>query len=396
MRDTDRKQPQSDVSIKRRSFLKWSAALGGMAALPGCTLDNLKPTTGKPVAQSKVIWSSCNVNCGSRCALRVHVTDGVVTRVETDNLGDDTYGNHQVRACLRGRSMRHRMYAPDRLKYPMRRTGKRGEGKFERISWDEAYDEIAKRLKKTIAEHGNESVYINYATGALGNTISKSWPPHATPIARLMNCLGGWLQQYNTYSTAMIKTALPYTFGGKWVDGNTLVDTENSELVIFFGNNPAETRMSGGGQMYDLLNAKKRGKAKLIVIDPRHTDTVTYAADEWIPIRPGTDAALVSSLAYVLITENLADTEFLKRYTVGFDEESMPDGIPAGNSYKSYILGKGTDKTAKTPAWASRITGISEKRIINLAREMVKAKPCYISQGWSCQRQANGLSLIHI
>ncbi len=84
---------------------------------------------------TRIVWGACSVNCGSRCALRLHVRDDEVVYVETDNTGDDRYGDHQVRACLRGRSIRRRINHPDRLNYPMKRVGKRGEGKFERISW---------------------------------------------------------------------------------------------------------------------------------------------------------------------------------------------------------------------------------------------------------------------
>lgn len=391
MHETKASQTPAKGGIKRRSFLKWSAALGGVAALSGGGLFyGLKPAVSARTEAEDIVWTSCNVNCGSRCALRAHVKDGVVTRIETDNLGDDSYGNHQVRACLRGRSMRHRIYAPDRIKYPMRRVGKRGEGKFERISWDEALDEVAKRLGDTIKKHGNESVYLNYGTGNLGAVLSKSWPTGATPIARLMNSLGGYLNHYGTYSDAMIDMALPYTFGDGWVSGNPVSDIVNSKLVVFFGNNPGATRMSGGGIIHDLIEARQKSGVKVIVVDPRYTDTAATVADEWIPIRPGTDTALISALAYVMITEDLVDNDFIRRCTIGFDEDSMPEGVPAGNSYKSYILGKGKDGTAKTPEWAAKITGIPQRRIIQLAREIGTAKPCYISQGWSVQRQANG------
>jgi len=378
-------------NVKRRSVLKWSAMLGSVAAVSGGGLFyGLKKADGKSTTDEKVVWTSCNVNCGGRCLLRAHVTDGVVTRIETDNGGDETYGLHEIRACLRGRSMRRRMYAPERLKYPMRRVGERGEGKFERISWDEALDEISNRLKKTLDEYGNEAVYLNYATGNLGAVLSKSWPPRATPVARLMNCLGGYLNHYGDYSTSQISASLPYMFGSSWVRGNHISDVANAELTVLFGNNPAGTRMSGGGTSYDLIEAKKKGNTRIIVIDPRHTDTAAAVADEWIPIRPGTDAALISGLAYVMISEDLVDHEFLSRCTVGFTEESMPEGIPAGNSYKSYIMGAGPDGTPKTPEWAAGITGIPKERIVRLAREIARAKPCYIAQGWGVQRQANG------
>ena len=386
----------TDTAINRRTFLKWSGALGGTAVLiggVGCFGERtegtypLESTTNSP---DKIVWNSCNVNCGSRCPLQLHVKDGQIVRVGTDDTGGDVYGTHQVRACVRGRSIRQRVYNPDRLKYPMKRVGKRGSGEFERISWEEAYDTIANELKRIVETYGNESVYVQYATGTLGGVIAKSWPPGASPIARLMNCYGGYLNQYGTYSAAQIEVALPYTFGGGWVVGNSIRDVVNSRLVVLFGNNPAETRMSGGGVIYDLQQSKRDGNARVIVIDPRYCDTSVTAADEWIPIRPGTDAALVNGLAYVMITEGLHDQEFLDKYCVGFDEQHMPEGIPANNSYKAYILGQGPDRTPKTPRWAADITGIPAETIIRLAREIAQTKPAYITQGWGSQRHANG------
>lgn len=245
---------------------------------------------------TRIVWGACSVNCGSRCALRLHVRDDEVVYVETDNTGDDRYGDHQVRACLRGRSIRRRINHPDRLNYPMKRVGKRGEGKFVRISWQEALDTLADRLKSVVAQYGNEAVYINYSSGIVGGNITRS-SPSASPVARLMNCYGGSLNQYGTYSTAQIACAMPYTYGSN--DGNSTSDIENSKLVVMFGNNPAETRMSGGGITWYLEQARERSNARMIVIDPRYTDTAAGREDEWIPIRPGTDAALVAGIAWV-------------------------------------------------------------------------------------------------
>jgi anaerobic dimethyl sulfoxide reductase subunit A len=375
--------------LTRRSFLKWSAALGGSAALAGGGLSMKLQAAQQPSSGPKVVWSSCNVNCGSRCPLRLFVEDGQITRVETDNTGDDEYGNHQVRACVRGRSIRQRVYNPDRLKTPMKRVGKRGSGEFEEITWEEAYDTIADNLKRIVADYGNEAVYINYATGTLGGAIAKSWPPGASPFARLMNTYGGYLNHYGTYSAAQIAAAGPYTYGG-WAGNNSMADIENSNLVVLWGNNPGETRMSGGGIIYDLQQAMRKSNARLIYIDPRYSDTAITVADEWVPIRPGTDAALVNAIAYVMITEDLVDQEFLDKYTLGYDEDHMPEGIPPNNSYKSYILGLGADGTPKTPAWAAPITGIPAARIEKLAHEMALSTPVYHVQGWGIQRQANG------
>lgn len=241
--------------------------------------------------------------------------------METDNTGSDEYGNHQVRACLHGRSIRRRINHPDRLNYPMKRVGKRGEGKFERISWDEALDTIASSLKKTVEQYGNEAVYIQYSSGIVGGNMTRS-SPSASAVKRLMNCYGGSLNQYGSYSTAQISCAMPYTYGSN--DGNSTTDIENSKLVVMFGNNPAETRMSGGGITYLLEKAREKSNAKMIVIDPRYTDTAAGREDEWLPIRPGTDAALVAGIAWVLINENLVDQPFLDKYCVGYDEKTLP------------------------------------------------------------------------
>ncbi len=272
----------------------------------------------------------------------------------------------------------------------MKRVGKRGEGRFERISWEEAFDSIADNLKRIKKEYGNEAIYINYATGTLGGTVSKSWPPSATPIARMMNCWGGYLNHYGDYSTGQIAVALPYLFGGSWVGSNCSSDIVNTKLIVNFGNNPAETRMSGAGVVYQHSETRKRSQAKMITIDPRMTDSTLGNNDEWVPIRPGTDAALVAGMAYVMITENLVDKAFIDRYTLGYDEDTLPESAPAGSSWVSYILGKGPDGVKKTPEWAARLTRVPATNIIRLAREIATTKPCRIEQGWGVQRSVAG------
>ncbi|EAW5939298.1 twin-arginine translocation signal domain-containing protein [Salmonella enterica] len=327
------------AEVSRRGLVK-TTAIGGLAmassafTLPFTRIANAAEAISPAKTGEKVVWSACTVNCGSRCPLRMHVVDGEIKYVETDNTGNDDYdGLHQVRACLRGRSMRRRVYNPDRLKYPMKRVGARGEGKFERISWDEAYDIIATNMQRLIKEYGNESIYLNYGTGTLGGTLTRSWPPGKTLVARLMNCCGGYLNHYGDYSSAQIAAGLNYTYGG-WADGNSPSDIENSKLVVLFGNNPGETRMSGGGVTYYLEQARQKSNARMIIIDPRYTDTGAGREDEWIPIRPGTDAALVNGLAYVLITENMVDQPFLDKYCVGYDEKTLPASAPKNGHYE--------------------------------------------------------------
>lgn len=349
--------------ISRRTLVKSTAigslalAAGGIALPFGLKSAAAAVQSAIQPAEDKVVWGACSVNCGSRCALRLHVRDDEVYWVETDNTGEDVYGNHQVRACLRGRSIRRRINHPDRLNYPMKRVGKRGEGKFERITWEEALDTIAASLKSVVEKYGNEAVYINYSSGIVGGNITRS-SPYASLVARLMNCYGGFLSHYGTYSTAQIACAMPYTYGSN--DGNSTSDIENTKLVVMFGNNPAETRMSGGGITYFLEQARERSNARMIVIDPRYTDTAAGREDEWIPIRPGTDAALVAGIAWVLINENLVDQPFLDKYCVGYDEKTLPEGAPANGHYKAYSF-SWTDAIVRGPEMTALRDGVRGK-----------------------------------
>lgn len=161
----------------------------------------------------------------------------------------------------------------------------------------------------------------------------------------MLSLIGGYLDQHGTYSTAQINTVMPYVYGN--LDETLLDEIKNSDLVVMFGHNLAETRMSGGGQYIETVQALGQSRAKVIIIDPRMTDSVTTLNAEWIPIFPGTDAALVAALGHVLIKENLTDERFLQQYCVGWDATTLPASAPANGSYKDYILGLGADETEK-------------------------------------------------
>ena len=363
--------------VSRRSLLKAFMAAG----LP--MMPVARAVAEAVNSKDACTWCACVINCGQRCALRVFSHNGQVIRIETDNTQPDTLGPRQLRACQRGRSMRERIYSPDRLRFPMKRVGERGEGKFERISWDEALDTIAKEWTLIKNQYGNDSIYWQYCSGQQSLVSSRrAWQ-------RLMNLMGGYLQYYGSYSNAQGAAAFPKTYGGR--PSSLPSEIANAELYVLFGNNPSVTRPSGGGKGFQIDAALTRHRPKkIIVIDPAFTDTCTARADQWIPIRPGTDAALISALAYEFITNGWIDQTFLDRYCVGFDEKTLPKSAPAKSDYKSYILGAGPDGTAKTPEWAAPITGIPVDVIRSLAREMAMTKPLFVSQGWGPQRQANG------
>ena len=330
----------STTGVSRRSFLKWSGVASGTAALvtTGAHFGGVLPDVGAANAVEtadgldvdRTTWSACIINCGSRCPLRLQVKDGTIVRVLPDSTGDDELGSQQIRACVRGRSMRQRIYNPDRLKAPMKRVGERGSGEFEEISWDEAFELFAEKLKYTIKTYGNEAVYSQYGSGTWNGLMSTSggW-------GRLLNMMGGYLGYYGNYSYAQIGTCTKFHYGNPDEQmGNSFEDSaENSKLIVLWGNNPQETRMSGGGVLFTSLWAKKKAGVKIIVVDPRQSDSVVTLADEWLAPRPGTDAALVAGMAHVMVSEGLHHQGFLDSHCQGFDEKHMPKGVPAGNSY---------------------------------------------------------------
>lgn len=376
--------------VSRRSFMKWSGVAGGSAALVATAAHLGMPSTHSAAATDGMdgvdatVWNACLANCQSRCPLRLQVKDGTVVRVMPDNTGSDELGDLQIRACVRGLNQRERIYSPDRIKKPMKRTGKRGEGKWEEISWEEAFDTIASEMKRVKETYGNEALWYHYGSGSTGGNITKrgTWP-------RLINSYGGYLGQYGDYSTAQITAAFPYQYGA-WMASNSLEDAQHTSLQVMFGNNPLETRMSGGGELGVVQKIRKDHGIRTIVVDPRYSDTAVDANGEWVPVRPGTDAAFIAGMIYVMVEEDLQDQEFLDKYCVGFDEDTLPDEAEPNSSYRAYLEGKGSDGIEKTPEWAAGICGVPADRIRRLAREIATTKPCAVTQGWGLQRHANG------
>jgi anaerobic dimethyl sulfoxide reductase subunit A len=370
---------QGDLS--RRGFLKWNAVLAGALAAAGSSVKNLKAIEHNSLLDSvahledRIVRVGCpSHNCGGKCLLKVHVKDGVITRIEGDDRPTDDVADPQLRPCVRGRAYRHRQYHPDRLKYPMKRIGKRGEGKFERITWDEALDTVASQMKRIKAEYGNSALYVPYGTGSYSNT-------NGSHVARrLLYKFGGCLGFYNSYSWACINIATPYVYGTLQV-GSQRQDWLNTKYILMWGWNPSEMR-DGTNSDYFISLAREKG-AKVICIDTRMSMSAVNLADEWVPIRPGTDTAMMSAMAYVMITENLVDKAFVDKYCLGFDPSQMPSGAEDAETYVDYILGT-RDGVPKTPEWAEAITTVPRRKIIEIAREYATTKPAML------------LSLIHI
>ncbi len=377
-------KPLKETVLSRRSFLKWSAVLGSTMALAGslssCT-SPVKEAISDDEGETKTVI--CYHNCGGRCALWATVKDGMVTRISSEPTKEDPINNPRIIPCVRGRDQTRRVYAANRLQYPLKRVGKRGEGKFERISWEEALSTIANEMKRIKEKYGHEAFYFNYATGA-----QYAGPENRPATRRMMRAFGGYTDYYGDYSAACYYVACAAMFGTTYPASVYSDDMLHSKLIVLFGANPMVTRSGGDNAGYYLLRAKQAG-AKVIVVDPIYHDTAIATQADWIPIYPGTDVALISAMAYVMVTENLYDKEFMAKYTIGFDEDTLPETAPPKSSFMAYIDGQ-MDGVAKTPEWAAEITGIPAERIKSLAREIAGTKPCCMIQGWGWQRRAYG------
>ena len=397
--------------MERRSFLKMSAAMGCAATVAGCnssSKDAVDVPVSTPVSEETVTWSSCLVNCGSNCPIKVFSRDGMITRVETDHEVEDVYGLHQVRACARGRSLRQRTYAFDRLKTPMKRVGARGEGKFVPITWEEAATTVASKLTSVIAEHGNKAIFRSYGSGAYYGFASNSC------FNRLFNLVGGFLDKFGNYSWAQQTEAAKHTFGSGSTSGSATITLESSDFLLGFAYNPSEIRQSGSGEGYDYLEALQRNNGlKVTMIDPRYTDSMIGKESTWLPIRPGTDAALAEAMAYLMISSGWVDANsinFINQYAVGYDAASIlaqkeifeasgdatkieyAAAMNPSENYYDYIMGLGiySDRGPRTPAWAEKITGISEAQINTLADDLMASSRPYIIAGAGVNRHANG------
>lgn len=317
------------------------------------------------MAEERVVTTACVHDCGGKCLLRVHVRDGVITRITGDE-GEEP----QLRPCLKGRAYRQRIYHPDRLQYPQRRAGERGEGRFERISWDEALDTVAREMLRIRAAYGNEAILDGSGPAnqaQLNGTAGGG-------LTRLLHLFGGCTGRTSRMSDAAAWAASRYTLGTI----HTASDPEdllNARLIILWAWNPAEA-IHGTLTNWCLTQARERG-AYVVCIDPRYTPTAATWADQWIPIYPGTDTALMVAMAHVMITEGLHDQGFLDRYTLGFE------------AFRAYVLGQ-EDGVPKTPAWAEGITGVSRETIAGLARRYATTQPAALMAGWAMQRTAYG------
>nr|WP_222617633.1 molybdopterin-dependent oxidoreductase [Eggerthella hominis] len=375
--------------MTRRSFVKWGTATAGAAALVGFTgcapggqqesSDTSAAAEGKGEWKTGACMNNCNC-CSSRCLLKVYVEDGVPIKIRTDEKDEDTIEVPQRRACLRGRAQISNIMSPARIKYPMKRKGwspedpngeMRGKDEWERISWEEALDYIAAELKKTYETYGPHSVF--------GAAYSNESATYFDPILRVMNSLGGIVHHETGTVSVGAWPAPELLMTGSMYSAPDALSIQESQLHLHFGNNWMANK---AGNTALQLEAAREAGGKVIIIDPWLNQTAQAIADEWIPVRPGTDTALCLGMMYHQIENNLYDQDFLDTYCVGFDADHMPEGAPKEENFKDYVLGT-HDGEPKTPEWAEAICGVPADVIRNLAEEVANTEKVNFFAGQS-------------
>ena len=304
-------------------------------------------------AVREVVRVACPHDCPDTCAMLVTVEDGVAKKIQGDPLAPFTNGT----LCTKVSHYLERTYSPDRLQYPLKRTGRKGKGEFRRVSWDEALDEIAARLK-ALAAHNPESILpCNYA-GTMGMV------QHSSMDRRFFHKLGASLLDRTLCSSAG-KHGIKATLGGSV--GMDPERFDEAKLIILWGANPVVSNL----HLWSRVQAAKRRGAKVIAIDP-YLSLSAEKCTQHVALLPGTDGALALGMMHVLIAENLLDRDYIERYTVGFED------------LKERVL------TDYPPARVSQICGLTTQEVVQLAREYGSVKPAAIRLNYGMQRHAGG------
>ncbi|WP_295419986.1 molybdopterin-dependent oxidoreductase [Sulfurovum sp.] len=347
--------------ISRRRFLQGSVALTviGSSAMGKTNFIYFKKekssipesiTTKTSTKKAEEIPFLCGI-CVNKCAGFARVEDGVVTKLNPNPY----FPKSRNMLCARGNAGIQTTYDPDRLKYPLVRIGERGDGKYKRVSWEEAYNAILhgtdkfKGLLQILEEEKDNRSTIAYCNGEglskegfevlMGEKIGTVNYVDEVSIC-LETTLGGYFATIGTYGEA---------------------DLSNADYLIIAGANRAEAIITP--DTMDLFKRSKGRGLKTIVLDPRFTNTAAKA-DRWYAVNPGTDLAFVLALTYVALSEELYDKAFIKKYGVGFE------------AYKNHIISH-----KYTPEWAENITNIPAKEIIKTAREFMSAQSPIYYQG---------------
>jgi len=308
---------------------------------------------------SEFLSSACPHDCPSTCALEVErIDENTIGRVRGATENDYTLGV----ICDKVARYNERVHHPDRLGHPLRRLGSKGSKRFAKVSWDEALEEVADSFKTVEAKYGSEAIWPYHYSGTMGLVQRDS-------IHRFRHTLR-YSGLDETICVRLARTGWKAGVGALW--GTDAKDMALSDLIVIWGSNPVSTQIN---VMTHITKARKERGAQVLCIDPYRTPTAKIA-DIHLPIRPGTDGALVCAMLHVLFSEELVDRDYMSRFT------DVPDLLE--NHIKKH-----------TPAWAANITGLSEGEIISFAKLYGNNKRSYIRVGYGFSRSRNGAANVH-
>lgn len=293
-------------TLTRRGFLKATGALATACAVGGYASSFVKvdPAKAADLEEETIVHSSCRA-CISNCGVLVHVRNGRVTKVEGDEIDPMSKG----RICPKGLAAIQAFYNPNRMKYPMKRVGERGENKWERISWQEAIDTIADNLMEIYAK---DPMKLVISTGGGGN-------PQFFGLVRFLQAFDGG----NFFEPGCAQCYLPRMCTQPILNGcndTSIADSTVGEIyytktvpncLVMWGTDPSQSRISSGGRAVNDLRMKGM---KTVVVDPRFTPDAAKA-DVWLPIRPGTDVAMMNGWIKYIIDNNLYDRDWCLKWT---------------------------------------------------------------------------------
>ena len=301
----------------------------------------------------EVVKVACPHDCPDTCAMLVTVEDGVATKIQGDPSMPFTDGT----LCTKVAHYLERTYAPDRLLYPLKRIGPKGRGQFRRVSWDEALDEIASRLKGLAAENPETILPCIYA-GTMGMV------QYSSMDRRFFHRLGATLLERTLCSTAG-KFGLRATLGGSV--GMDPERFDEAKLIVLWGANPVVSNL----HLWSRVQEAKRRGAKVVAIDP-YRSLSAEKCSQHVALLPGTDGALALGMMHVLIAEDLVDHDYLAKYTVGYE------------ALRKRVL------ESYSPEWAARECGLRVDEVVELARDYGLTKPAAIRLNYGMQRHAGG------
>ncbi|MBI5649529.1 MAG: molybdopterin-dependent oxidoreductase [Chloroflexi bacterium] len=289
-------------SFATQDYSPRADAIEPQTFLRGLALTSKTISTAAP---ARTMRTACNLNCGSHfCGLNVTVRDQHVVKIEPADFPDERYR----RICLKGISYTQMLAHPRRVLHPLKRVGARGSAKWERVSWDQAIDEITAQMRALAQTYGDASVMFFPYSGQLGTLNSMNGV-----YARLASALGASAANPATFGMdSAVPSGIEDTFGsGAGYSANDFADLPNSKLILIWGGDPAQSRMNWWNFFLDA----KRAGARLVTIDPRFSITASKS-DAWIPIRPGTDLYLALALARLIVEQNWLNRDFVLRHTV--------------------------------------------------------------------------------